>query len=281
MRTSAALLACVVLVHAGELHDAARVCDGSRLQKLLAGKPPLNERDEDGLTPLHIAVNAGKVDCVGLLLEAGADRTVRDRQGRIPLDLAAKVAEPQARQTISFYLTGASSQNVPGNPDKSAPMPWTLEYSVKRRQIQVTKVLLSMGIDPNTPGSEGTVPLADAALNGDIESVRALLARGALFSTVSPAGTQPIHDAALGDNAEVIQQLVKQGADVNARTREEAQTPLHIAAALGKMKSVEALIALGADRTIKDAQGRTPLDAAERAGLTEVVALLKRTPAPK
>jgi ankyrin repeat protein len=149
------------------------------------------------------------------------------------------------------------------------------------RQTNVTKMLLALGADPNATGTEGTTPLADAALKGDLDGVRALLAYGARPNAISQAGTQPIHDAALGDNAEVIRELVMHGADVNARTRDEVQTPLHIAAAMGKMKAVEALVALGAHLTIKDSNGRTPLDAAERVGLTDVVALLRRAAAAK
>ena len=63
---------------------------------------------------------------------------------------------------------------------------------------------------------------------------------------------------------------------MNARTRDEAQTPLHVASAMGRAKAVEALVALGADLTLKDAQGRTPLETAERAGFPEIAAILKR-----
>ena len=150
-----------------------------------------------------------------------------------------------------------------------------------RRQTNVTKMLLALGADPNATGTEGTTPLADAALKGDLEGVRVLLASGARTNVISRAGTQPIHDAALGDNAEVIRELAMQGADLNARTRDEVQTPLHIAAAMGKMKAVEALVELGADLTIKDSKGRTPFDAAGRAGLTDVVAFLRRAAAAK
>jgi ankyrin repeat protein len=160
-------------------------------------------------------------------------------------------------------------------------MPWSLEYTAMRGQTNVTKMLLAMRADPNVPGRDGTTPLFDAALKGDLDGVRLLLAHGAHVNAMSNAGTQPIHDAALGDNAEVIRELALHGADINARTRADAQTPLYIAAAMGKMKAVEALVALGADPTAKDSQGRTPLDAADRAGLTDVVAVLRRAAAAK
>jgi ankyrin repeat protein len=47
-----------------------------------------------------------------------------------------------------------------------------------------------------------------------------------------------------------------------------------MAAAMGKMQAIKALVALGADLTIKDSKGQTPLDAAERVGLKDVVAFL-------
>jgi uncharacterized protein len=161
------------------------------------------------------------------------------------------------------------------------PMPWSLEYTARRGQTNVTKMPVDLGADPNAIGTGGTTPLADAALKGDLDGVRLLLAHGARVNAISKAGTQPIHDAALGDSGEVIRELAMHGADINARTRDDAQTPVHIAAAMGKMKAVEALIALGADPTTKDTQGRTPLDAAEHAGLTDVVAFLRRAVAGK
>jgi uncharacterized protein len=277
MRTTLALLASFALAHAGELHQAARVCDADRMRQLLSGHPSLGEMDENGMTPLHVAVNARQAACVRLLLEAGADPMVRDRKGRNAFDAALRIPDLQDLRTISILLF--SNQKKPGGP--SGPMPWSLESTAMRGQTGVTKMLLAMGADPNAIGTDGRTPLADAAFKGDLEAVRLLLAHGAQVNAISKAGTQPIHDAALGDSAEVIRELVTHGADINARTRDEAQTPLYIAAAMGKMKAVEALIALGADLKAKDFQGRTPLDAAERAGLTEVAAFLTRATAAK
>lgn len=279
MRMIVTLFVSLALAQAGELHEAARACDEDRMRQLLSRHPPLNEIDENGMTPLHIAIDSRKTVCVGLLLEAGADRKVRDQQGRTAFDAADKVADPRDRATILLYLVLNSGPTMPR--EQAGPKPWSLEYTVMHRQPDVTKMLLAMGADPNATGTRGTTPLADAALKGDPESVRALLARGARPNATSQAGTQPIHDAALGDSAEVIRELVRQGADVNARTRDEAQTPLHIGAAMGKMKAVEALVALGADLTMKDTKGRTPLNAAERAGLNDVAAFLRRAAAAK
>lgn len=279
MRTIVTLLASLALAHAGELHQAARLCDADRMRQLLSRHPSLNETDENGMTPLHIAIDSRQTACVGLLLEAGADSKARDRQGRTAFDAARKIADRQDRAEILLYLVWNSGRKMPQEP--TGPMPWSLEYSVMRRQTNVTQMLLAMGADPNATGTGGTTPLADAALKGDLDGVRLLLAHGARPNAISQAGTQPIHDAALGDNAEVIRELVMQGVNVNAGTRDEVQTPLHIAAAMGKMKAVEALVALGARLTIRDSKGRTPLDAAEGAGLTDVVAFLRRAAAAK
>jgi uncharacterized protein len=276
MRTIIALLGSLTLAHAGQLHQAARTCDADRMRQLLSRHPSLDETDENGMTPLHIAIDSRKRACVWLLLEAGADRNIRDQQGRTPFDAAAQSGD---RFAMDYMLRHFGKETSQGS--RREPKPWTLEYSALHRQTEVTKMLLKMGADPNATGTTGTTPLADAALKGDLDGVRMLLAHGARPNAVSRAGTQPIHDAALGDNAEVIRELAIQGADLNARTRDEVQTPLHIAAAMGKMKAVEALVALGADVAIKDSQGRTALDAAERAGLTDVVAFLRRSLAAK
>lgn len=277
MRTFIAVLESLVLAHAGELHQAARVCDADRMRQLLSRHPSLNETDENGMTPLHIAVDSRKTVCVGLLLDAGADPMAPDRQGRNAFDAGLRIPYLPVMKAIMvlLYKSGQKQQGPMG------AMPWSLEYAARRGQADVVKMLLALGVDPNATGADGTTPLAEAAFKGDLDSVRVLIAHGARVNALSQAGTQPIHDAALGDRAEVIRELAIHGANINARTRSDAQTPLYIAAAMGKMKAVEALVVLGADLKIKDSEGRTPLDAAERAGLTDVVAFLRRTAAPK
>ena len=64
--------------------------DVESLQRLLKAKASdINEKDADGLTPLHIAVTAGHFNAVSLLLDAQADATARNDQLNTPLHLAA------------------------------------------------------------------------------------------------------------------------------------------------------------------------------------------------
>lgn len=54
---------------------------------LNAGANP-NIAAKDGYTPLHTAVTHQKIATVQLLLEQGADRNIRTRYGRLPIDIA-------------------------------------------------------------------------------------------------------------------------------------------------------------------------------------------------
>ena len=59
-----------------------------------------------------------------------------------------------------------------------------------------------------------------------------------------------------------LQTLIHLGADVNASTRRDRFTPLHIAVVNGNARMVIDLIELGADLQVYDADGMTPLDLA-------------------
>ncbi|XP_054237482.1 ankyrin repeat and zinc finger domain-containing protein 1 [Indicator indicator] len=64
--------------------------DGDSTQPLDASRSLLNQpMDEGGCTLLHVAARAGKANAVCLLMEAGADPALRDRQDRTPYCVSA------------------------------------------------------------------------------------------------------------------------------------------------------------------------------------------------
>jgi len=120
--------------------------------------------------------------------------------------------------------------------------------------------------------------LCNAAFNGKIESVRWLLDKGesATF-TFASTGENALHytickTSEMEDRAEIVKLLLSAGPDVNQKTlpgkptlcfmrdaRLKGETPLHRAAAYGNTTIIKMLLDAGADPSIKDANGDTPI----------------------
>jgi ankyrin repeat protein len=143
---------------------------------------------------------------------------------------------------------------------------------------EVITYLLSKGADPNIQTNEnGSSVLAGLAFVNEVECVRILLQHGADANRGRTESLEtPLHHALAGaggpKSTELIQLLIDQGADVNARTepgilscnfwrdaRTRGETPLHRAAAYASVEIVEKLLQAGADRTIRDVNGDSPL----------------------
>ncbi len=71
-----------------------------------------------------------------------------------------------------------------------------------------------------------------------------------------------MHLAILADQRHVVEFLIEKGANLGARPKDEhGGTPLHWAAALGRIEMVKQLLSAGADINAPDNHGYTPLDA--------------------
>jgi ankyrin repeat protein len=63
----------------------------------------INQRNCIRRTPLHAACKAGSVDCVELLLAAGAIASVKDRQGNTPRQLAERAGYTQVTECLDRW----------------------------------------------------------------------------------------------------------------------------------------------------------------------------------
>jgi ankyrin repeat protein len=101
-----------------------------------------------------------------------------------------------------------------------------------------------------------------------------LLAKGA---AVNRPGWSPLHYAAASGDDEIVRVLLQKGARVDATSPAGTGlfTPLMMAAREGHDSTALLLIEQGADPKLKNSEGLTAAQIAERAGRQHVVAALK------
>ncbi|HXG90639.1 MAG TPA: ankyrin repeat domain-containing protein [Vicinamibacterales bacterium] len=116
--------------------------------------------------------------------------------------------------------------------------------------------------------------LADAAMKGDLATVRALLDRKVDVNVPQGDGSTALHWAAYKGDAEMVRLLLARGAGVAARTRLGGITPLMMAAKNGDAAITALLLDARAEVTVTNTNGTTPLMLAAAAGKPEAVALL-------
>jgi ankyrin repeat protein len=136
------------------------------------------------------------------------------------------------------------------------------------------RALLQQRVDVNAAEADGTTALHWAAHRGDLAAVDLLLASGARAAAVNSFGVAPLALAAANGNAAVVARLLKSGADPNTAVK-NGETVLMTAARAGRTEVVRALIAAGANvNAYEDARGQTALMWAAVEGHGDVVRLL-------
>ena len=113
-------------------------------------------------------------------------------------------------------------------------------------------------------------PLVQAARSGSLDRVKVLLDSGADINLPVPTdddwAATPLQHAVLARQAGAVQLLLERGADVNRLGSPNAPSALMLAAGDTDPTFVKLLLAHGADPTIEDERGMTPLARAVSAG---------------
>jgi ankyrin repeat protein len=105
---------------------------------------------------------------------------------------------------------------------------------------------------------DGRTALHQAAANGNTALIKLLLSCNADVNARNASGETPLHLAARFGHIDSVRDLVAAHARVNELTIHTKATPLMSAAEMGQTSVIRLLMASGANKTIKDAFGKTP-----------------------
>lgn len=266
------------------------------IKKLLGEGWSPNEPSEKGETALCEAIALENKEIIEILLEAGADINLsqKDDLAYTPLICAIRNCRGENLEMVKFLVKkGADLEK--GDSRDGTPLLHACICAYKN----ILLYLISKGAKVDCLDNEGQTPLhyickfavdwsdysITRTINGIVEEVKnnrlddhfetfkILIENKADTNKVTNYGFTPLHLAAQKGGKIFIKPLVEAGADVNFENANN-YTPLHGAADAGDFKTANELLQLGANVNAADKYGFTPLVGAVLAGNKSVINLL-------
>lgn len=253
------------------LHVAARQGHPETARILIQHGADLTASALFGRTPLHTGSVCGHPSVIKVLIEAGTEVGLYDEDKENALDLASLWGNHQVIETLcdagidmdrkdkeedftplntaAFFgfikcadimLKHAASTEV-----YSVNQFTPLRYATSQNNVEMCRLLLEHGADPNTT-ERGEPLLGDCAADGYFEIVKLLVENGAKIDTGSSEGWSALQRACPGGRIEIATYLLDHGAEVNHRSK-TGQTPIITAANNSHSELVELLIERGGD----------------------------------
>lgn len=223
------------------------VDDIEKVRRLLRAGAVVDARTNLRRTALLIATTySGNLEVVKLLLDHGADVKSKDTYDETVLTSAAKRSD--ADMVRELILAGADL-NARSFPLPVEPSFTPLAWAAREGNIETVKLLLEHGAADDEKSLQ--TALLVACLRGATDKVRLLLEHGADPNQPGEVWVEltPLMAAAYSDsvNHEVVRLLLKNGGDF---TKENAkgQTALSLALQRGRTSVVEALVEAGATK---------------------------------
>ena len=225
-------------------------------------------QDENGNTPLLLAVVEGNELIVQRLLEFGVDAKIRNKCG----DTALLKALKQKNEEIwRLLLNAGTGVDVNDGGDVHATALHSLAFDGDLETMK--KLVKGHKADVNARGGLYETPLQAASASGFDKIVRYLLDEGADPCLTGGIFGHALSGAAFSELPQYIDELMDKGAVIDHQDV-QGRSAMHLAAWRGGLEVFQALKKAGANMTLTDYQGRSVMHHAAMGGSTDIVEVL-------
>jgi ankyrin repeat protein len=277
------------------------------LKNLIEARAPINHRDINLNTPLHLAAEKEGIESLELLIQHGGYLEAMNLTGKSPLMIAAAIgkeanvkflissgADPLVESDSGFntwmYAAKGGHENILKFLIQNSSI--QVEYTEKihlrtalllsaiKGDLDTIKYLISLGLNVNQGDRIEVTPLHLAVVSQKAEPVDLLLNNGASAYLYSNSGVTPLDLAVLSGNLPILKLLLKHPPDVPLATSAR-ESALREAAFQGKINLVKELVQQNIAPHTKNINGQTAWMMAVSAGHNEIADYLASQPGPQ
>ncbi len=230
--------------------------DLEKVEFLLGKGADINHKDLSGVSVLFLSVTANLEDMFGYLIEKGADINIVNENHTSLVDECITykrltMLKKLIRKGVAITRPGVTYLH-------------SAAYLQGEDIPKVIDILLKACIPLDVRDDQGNTPLLTSLGSRLTKTPLYLIEKGADIRAADHNGATALHFATLSGNIETLQMLIKKGLDINVKDK-DGNTPLHYVAKDYVENSGEVaglLLRLGASKTIKNKNNKTPFDLA-------------------
>ncbi|XP_051724172.1 ankyrin repeat and SOCS box protein 2b isoform X1 [Ctenopharyngodon idella] len=247
------------------LHEAALCGQTLCVQALLKARGVcVDKRTLQEQTALMLAVQGQHLDCVRILLEAGADPDISNKNKETPL---YKACEQESIGAVKLLLASGAAVN------QRCHRGWTaLHEAARRDNVQLCQKLLQARATIDTRNADDVTPTIEAARHGRTEALAYLIQNGAGVNLQTCDGNTALTEACRHGHREAVKLLLQHHADAN-KASNAGLLPLHIASQHGHEEIVSLLLPISSRMRLRQS-GISPLHLATEHNHQNIMRLL-------
>jgi ankyrin repeat protein len=228
--------------------------------------PPAKPAEAGTISPLTRALLHRDPARVRQLLDAGDDPDQRDRQGFAPWMWAINFADNDALTLLLARIPSLRTTDAAGRRK--------LAMAASLNNLAAARALLDKGVPVDSPAIDGATPLLISAASGYIDLMKVLLAAGADPNRQDQHQDTPLMAAVRIGSRDAVKLLLDSRADPNQRDG-SGRTAMHWAARSGHVDIVRTVLDAGSRIDDIDETGRTPMTYAREKRHAAVIQILR------